>query len=266
MVRSCSFELFAPIVQGRGKKVHRANSVDDDLAELFIRTVQGDYSPVSCAVLIDKLGLSDQPVARHAKPDLALLSKYLRVAPTLPLAIEEWLITLFYQDPAVWDGRDDRICRVKEIRRRRRGRPWNARCPTWASSLPLGTGQAFEALKISMPDDRQFDDLTILSLALDRNRPLSKPIRDWLAETFDPDSRSDFRIRTITRRIEGSKAIGPNPSGWAHEAAREVASLRNQGMSRKSATYDVAIRLKKPFGTVAYAVDLISDPNRSKTK
>ena len=243
-----------------------ANPLDEDLAGLFITTVQGDYSPESCVLLEDRLVLSDQPVARHAKPNLTLLSNYLRAAPILPIAIEEWLIALFNQDRATWDGRDDRICRVKEIRRRSRGRPRKVGYPAWAASLPLETRQTFEALKSSMPQEEDLDDLTILSFVMDRNSPLSTPVREWLAETFDPNSKSDFRIRTITRRIEGTKPIGLNPSAWRNDAAREVSTLRKNGMSRKSATYDVAIRLGKPFGTVAYAVDLATDAAAEQKK
>ena len=239
--------------------MEKTKSVDSDLAALFITTVQGDYSPASCVVLGNKLVRSDEPVAWHAEPNLTLLSQYLRATSTLPIAIEEWLIALFNQNYATWGGRDDRICRVKEIRRRRRGRPWNERYPTWTSSLPSETLQAFQALKNSTTEVGEFDDLTILSLVLNRNGPLSAPVRKWLAETFDPDSKFDFRIKAITRRTEGSKPIGLNPIGWRHEAVREVTRLRKQGMSRKSATCEVAINLNKPFDTVAYAVDLGPD-------
>jgi hypothetical protein len=246
--------------------VEETNLVDADLAGLFIKTVQGDYSLESCVVLGDKLVKSDQPVAWHAEPNLTLLSRYLRATSTLPSAIEEWLIALFNQNYATWGGRDDRICRVKEIRRRGRGRPWNARYPTWASSLPSETLQAFEGLKNSKTEEGEFDDLTIFSLVLARNRPLSSPVREWLAETFNPESEFDFRIRAVTRRMEGSKPIGPNPSGWRHDAVREVMKLRKQGMSRKSATCEVAISLNKPFDTVAYAVDLGPDTHPSRKK
>ena len=234
----------------------RANPVDDGLAELFIKTVQGDYSPESCALVAGKLEPSNQPVAWHARPNLALLSKYLRVAPILPVAIEEWLVALFDQDYATWGGRDDRVCRVKEIRRRKRGRTRNAGFPTWASSLPSETQQAFVVRKSSMPQVGEVDDLTILSRVLDENRPLPTPICQWLADMFDPVSTFAFRIRTLTRRIEGSKPIGANPWAWGPNAARMVLRRREQGTSRKTATYDVAKELDIPFDTVAYAVDL----------
>lgn len=244
----------------------RADSFDDELAEVFIKTVQGDYSPKSCVVAAGKLTFSDRPVAWHATPNLALLSQYLRSPQKLPVAIEDWLIALFNQESAIWGGRDDRICRVKDIRRRKRGRPWNPRYPTWSSSLPSKTLQAFEVLKSSETDERECDDLTILSFVLDRSCPLSTPIREWLAELFDPDSIFDFRVKAITRRTEGSKPIGHNPDWWGREAAREVARLQQQGMSRTSATHQVAINLRKPFGTVANAVDLLPGTNPPRKK
>lgn len=190
----------------------------DELAALFITTVQGDFSPESCIVLNGALVRSDKPIARAAKPDLALLAQLLGSSAQLPEQIETWLIELFNQQGTS-------ACRAKEIRRRAAGRPWHPRFETWFDSLPAETLEIASSTKSSLRDAGYPNDFCALHISIKNSRPLSPGQRAWFTDIFDPNSLFDFQVRTIVRRVRGAKPIGLNPSWFGWEAACKVEEL-----------------------------------------
>ena len=198
--------------------VHAAPAPGDELAELFIATVQGDFSPDSCAVVNGALVRADKPIPRAAQPDLALLSKLLRSPSPLPERIETWVIELFNQQ-------GDSGCRVKEIRRRTAGRPWAPRFASWLDSLPADILDVAMQVRSPLAKAGYISDFDALYFALVDRRPLSANARAWLADIFSSKSRFDFQVRTIVRRTRGAKPIGLNPTWFGWEAARKVEAL-----------------------------------------
>lgn len=191
---------------------------DDELARLFITTVQGDNSPESCVVVNGVLERSPKAIARATKPNLAILEQLLRSTRPLPEQIETWMIELFNQQ-------SNSTYRVKEILRRKAGRPWNPRYKTWFDSLPVETFEMARSIRSTLADAGCPDDFFAVYLAFKNCRPLSPSQRAWLTEIFAPKSQFDFQVRTIVRRIRGAKPIGLNLSWFGWEAAHKVEDL-----------------------------------------
>lgn len=192
----------------------------DELAKLFITTVQGDFSPESCVLIKGALAHSEKPIPRATQPNLSLLAQLLRSTTPLPEQIETWVVELFNQQ-------GDSTCRVKEIRRRKAGRPWNPRYRSWFDSLPTDTREAAMSIRNALADAGCTSDFCALHLALQNSRPLSLSQRAWLADIFAPASHFDFQVRTLVRRRRGAKPIGLNPSWFGWEAALKVEELLN---------------------------------------
>ena len=229
-----------------------------EIAELFIATVQGDFSLESCAIEAGELVKSSQPIPRRSKANFALAAQILRTLAPLPDAIEQWVINLFDQRTADLYMREDWesvTYRIKEIRRRRKGRPWNPLYTDWVSSLPADTLNAVEALRSNLAEILT-DDLTALCIAFANKRPLSAADRAWLADLFDPASQFDFQInaRTFVRRNRGAKAIGPNPAWFGWEASRRVADLLRDGVLWKTAIWQIAKEYCKSESHIESAV------------
>ncbi len=55
-------------------------------------------------------------------------------------------------------------------------------------------------------------DLKLLSRILRSEEPLPVIAREWLADLFDPDANSEFRVRTLSRR-----ARGPGRTSHCHD-------------------------------------------------
>lgn len=73
-------------------------------------------------------------------------------------------------------------------------------------------------------------NLKLLSQILRSSEPLPPVAREWLADLFDPDSDSDYRVETLVRRPQGAKPIGPTHN-W--EAARYALDLMRSGEDRR---------------------------------
>ncbi len=197
-----------------------ARATNDELASLFITTVQGDFSPESCVLIKGALARSEKPIPRAAQPNLSLLAQLLRSTTQLPEKIETWVVELFNQQ-------GNSTCRVKEIRRRKAGRPWNPRYLSWLDSLPADTREAAMSIRNALADAGCTNDFYALHLTLQNSRPLSLSQRAWLADIFAPASPFDFQVRTLVRRRRGAKPIGLNPCWFGWEAARKVEELLN---------------------------------------
>jgi hypothetical protein len=216
---------------------------NEDLAELFIATVQGEFSANSCAFINAKLVRVHEPIARGAPVNLSLAASFVRHPAPLPESIEQWLISLFDQrvpDPSVTLFAGASACRIREIRRRRRGRPRNPRYLDWIGSLPSGARADFEFTKSETPP-MDYDDLTMLHLVLIRRRPLQMADRKWIADILDPASGFDFQVntRTFVRRLRGAKPVGFDPGWYGWDAAREVEELLEQ--QRPNICWEAAI-------------------------
>lgn len=73
-------------------------------------------------------------------------------------------------------------------------------------------------------------NLKFLSEILRSKEPLPPVAREWLASLFDPDSDSDYRVETLTRRPAGAK-----PAGRTHnwDAAIYALELMRWGENRR---------------------------------
>lgn len=229
----------------------------EELAKLFIATAQGDVSIKSCVVQDGQLLSSEEAIGRRWGPNLAIVAQLLRATTPLPDVIEQWLVSLFDQHKTAQDGVkpwEASTCRIKEIRRRRRGRPRNPRYTHWVNSLPDATRIAVEALKSDFAEVT--DNLTMLGIALANVGPLSAENRTWLADVFDPYSTFDFQVnaRTFVRRNSGTKPIGPNPNWFGWAAGAEFEKKLQNGVLWKEAKWEIAREYKKSEAHVEIAL------------
>jgi len=99
-----------------GGSASESSRAHEEIAKLFIATVQGDISTRSCVVQHGQLVGSNEPIGRGSGRNLAIVAQLLRGPAPLPALIEQWLVSLFDQhktgsnDADPWEAS---TCRIK---------------------------------------------------------------------------------------------------------------------------------------------------------